>query len=130
MSKVDLDAVFQPITATWKGREIEVKPLNFRQQRIAAGIEAGKLDAFEHLPQLVHEILPFLSVAEIEEQMTGDQMTALVYLAAGKAAAVQRYIEDLVKNSQAGTDQPSAPATPSGSSSPVSPERTAVPCGT
>jgi len=130
MTRADLDAVFQPVAATWKGQRVELKPLNFRQQRMVAGIESGKLDPFEVLPQLVHEILPSMSVADLEEQMNADQMMALVLVAAGQIKLVEQYIEGLVKNSPAGTDPASAPVTPTGTSSPVSPAPTGVPCGT
>jgi hypothetical protein len=130
VTKADLDNVWKPLTMKWQGQDIEVKPLNFRQQRIAAKIEAGELDPFVHLSPLVHELIPSKTVEELEEAMNGEAMMMVLHIAAGKAKEVQAYLEGLAGNAVAGTAPASSPPTPSGTSSPASPAPTAVPCGT
>ena len=132
MTRVDLDAAFQPLPKIkWPGtgEEVEVKPINFRQQRIAAGLETGKLDAFDVLPGLVAELVPSKTQEQIEAELNGEQMMLVVYYANRNVDKVQAYLEELAGKSVAGTPPPSSPPTPSGTSSAASPAPTGAPCG-
>lgn len=132
MQRADLDAAFQPLPPVrWPGgEEVEVKPITFRQQRLAKQIEDGKLDPFEVLPGLVAELVPSKTVEQIEAELDAELMWALVHYASRKVVEVQAYLEHLAGKSPAGTAPPSSPTTPSGSLSDASPAPTAVPCGT
>ena len=95
MDRVDLDNVWQPLgPLAWPGgQEIYVKPIVGRQQRIATKIEKGELDPFDHLPQLVAElVIPAKTAEQVENEVDLERMWVVVHLANRNVELVEQYL--------------------------------------
>lgn len=132
MSKADLDKAFlPPEPITWPGGEaVSIKPINFRQQKTAALIEKGELDAYDHLPGLVAELVVGKTLEQVETDLDLEKMWLVVHWANRNVALVQAYLAERAGNGAAGATDPASPppiptGTPVGESLPAA----AVPCG-
>jgi hypothetical protein len=113
------------------GSEQPVAAIRFPVQEILDDIESGATNARDALPEIMPQILPGKSWAEIRAALDAEAMLAIVHYAGGKAELVKTYIAELQGNGVAGaTDPVSSPPTAATTSSPGSPAPTGVPCGT
>ncbi len=131
MTKVDLDKAFLPPAAiNWPGGgEVTVTPINFRQQRTAALIEKGELDAYDALPALVAELVPSKTRDQIETELDLEKMWLVIHWANRNVQLVESYLAERSGNAVAGAAPASPPPSPVGTSAGASVPAAGIPCG-
>lgn len=105
-----------------------VRAITWAEQELMTDIAEGASPR-EVMPKLMPVLLPGRSWDEIRTTLSAEDMQEVIAYASRQYEAAMEAMKEAVGKTEAGTSPPSAPTTPTATSSPESLPASAVPCG-